>query len=52
MMKGDANNTPEGLTESEEAVRRAAEDLPLGQSPDGSTESMPVFDRAGLPPKV
>ena len=48
----DANNTPDGLTESEEAVRQAAEDVPLGQRPEGSTESIPVFDRAGLPPKV
>nr|WP_047573292.1 hypothetical protein [Methylobacterium sp. ZNC0032] len=48
----DANNTSDGLTESEEAVRQAAEDLPLGQRPEGSTESIPVFDRAGLPPKV
>lgn len=48
----DANDTPDGLTESEEAVRQAAEDLPIGQRPEGSTESIPVFDRAGLPPKV
>lgn len=48
----DANNTPDGLTESEEAVRQAAEDLPLGLRPEGSTESTPVFDRRGLPPKV
>lgn len=48
----DANDTPDGLTESEEAVRQAAENLPLGQRPEGSTESIPVFDRAGLPPKV
>jgi len=48
----DANDTVDGLTESEEAVRQAAEDLPLGQRPEGSTESIPVFDRASLPPKV
>jgi hypothetical protein len=48
----DANNTPDGLTETEEAVRRAAEDVPTGQSPTGKTDSVPVFDRSSLPPKV
>ncbi len=48
----DANDTADGLTESEEAVRHAAEDLPTGQSPTGKTDSVPVFDRASLPPKV
>lgn len=48
----DANDTPDGLTESEEAVRHAAEDIPTGQSPTGATESVPVFDRGSLPPKV
>lgn len=48
----DANDTPDGLTESEEAVRQAAEDIPTGQDPAGSPESVPVFDRGSLPPKV
>ena len=48
----DANDTPDGLTESEEAVRQAAEDIPTGSSPSGPTESVPVFDRGSLPPKV
>ena len=48
----DANDTIDGLTESEEAVRHAAEDIPTGQDPAGSPESVPVFDRGSLPPKV
>lgn len=48
----DANDTPDGLTESEEAVRKAAEEIPIGSRPEGSTESVPVFDRGSLPPKV
>ena len=48
----DANDTADGLTESEEAVRQAAEDIPTGQDPAGSPEAVPVFDRASLPPKV
>jgi hypothetical protein len=48
----DANDTSEGLTEIEEAVRQAAEDVPLGQRLEGSTESIPVFDRSSLPPKL
>jgi hypothetical protein len=48
----DANDTIDGLTESEEAVRQAAEDIPTGQSRRGPTEEIPVFDRGDLPPKV
>jgi len=48
----DANDTPDGLTESEEAVRKAAEDVPVGSRPEGPAESVPVFDRGSLPPKV
>lgn len=48
----DANDTPDGLTESEEAVRQAAEDVPAGRSPRGETEAIPVFDRGSLPPKI
>jgi hypothetical protein len=48
----DANDTIDGLTEQEEAVRSAAEDIPTGQDPAGPTESTPVFDRGGKPPKV
>ncbi|WP_306226921.1 hypothetical protein [Bosea beijingensis] len=48
----DANDTPDGLTESEEAVRQAAEDVPVGRPLRGRTESIPVFDRGSLPPKT
>ncbi len=48
----DANDTADGLTEAEEAVRHAAEDIPTGQRPEGKIDSVPVFDRASLPPKV
>lgn len=48
----DANDTEDGLTEAEEAVRQAAEDIPTGANPAGSRESVPVFDRGSLPPKV
>lgn len=48
----DANDTEDGLTEAEEAVRQAAEDIPSGQEPTGRTDSIPVFDRASLPPRV
>jgi hypothetical protein len=48
----DANDTPDGLTESEEAVRQAAEDVPSGRPFTGPIEAIPVFDRGDLPPKV
>lgn len=48
----DANDTPDGLTESEEAVRQAAEDVPVGRPLRGKTEAIPVFDRGSLPPKT
>ena len=48
----DANDTPDGLTESEEAVRQAAEDVPVGRPLRGKTEAIPVFDRGALPPKA
>lgn len=48
----DANDTIDGLTEQEEAVRQAAEDIPTGRDPAGPTEATPVFDRGGKPPRV
>jgi hypothetical protein len=45
-----ANETIDGLTPTEEAIRRAAEDMPIGR-PD-EPEDVPVFDRAQAPPKV
>jgi hypothetical protein len=46
-----ANETIDGLTGAEEALRRAAEDTSSGQGPE-EDEDMPVFDRAGELPKV
>lgn len=48
----DANDTIDGLTEQEEAVRQAAEDIPAGRDPAGPTEATPVFDRGGKPPRI
>lgn len=48
----DANDTEDGLTESEEAVRHAAEDIPTGADPAAPSDNVPVFDRASLPPRV
>lgn len=48
----DANETADGLTESEEAVRHAAEDIPTGQRPERPIDTVPVFDRGSLPPKI
>jgi hypothetical protein len=39
------------LSESEEAVRRAAEDIGTGEGTE-DTRDLPVFDRAGAPPKI
>ena len=41
--------TPDGLNASDEAVRSAAEDAPAPGQPD---DSVPVFDRGDLPPKL
>src|SRR5690349_5917375 len=40
-----ANETVDGLTETEEALRQAAEDTPSGHDPN-LDEDVPVFDRA------
>jgi hypothetical protein len=39
-----ANETKDGLTSSEEELRRNAEDVPLGE-PTTELEDVPVFDR-------
>jgi hypothetical protein len=44
-----ANETVDGLTPTEEAIRRGAEDKPIGGS---EREDVPVFDRGQAPPKV
>jgi hypothetical protein len=46
-----ANETVDGLTSTEEAIRRGAEDTPIG-APDAELEDLPVFDRGDAPPKV
>ncbi len=46
-----ANETPDGLDASTEALRRAVEDTPTGTS-TAEVERVPVFDRASLDPKI
>ena len=46
-----ANETVDGLDATTEAIRHAAEDTPAGDG-QGKIEKSPVFDRAGLPPKI
>ena len=46
-----ANETMDGLDATTEALRHAAEDTPSGASPD-DIETVPVFDRADLAPKI
>lgn len=46
------NDTAGGLTESAEAVRHAAEDIPTGQHPGGPLDTVPVFDRGSRPPTI
>jgi hypothetical protein len=46
-----ANETLDGLTSAEEALRQGAEDIPTG-APGERIEDVPVFDRGDMPPKV
>ena len=46
-----ANETVDGLDSTTEALRHAAEDTASGATPDDA-EKTPVFDRAGLAPKI
>jgi hypothetical protein len=46
-----ANETIDGLTPTEETLRRGAEDLPLGL-PDRDPEDLPVFDRGQSLPEL
>jgi hypothetical protein len=46
-----ANETVDGLDATAEALRHAAEDTRSGSGP-GDIEKTPVFDRAGLAPKI
>jgi hypothetical protein len=46
-----ANETVDGLTDTEETLRRAAEDTLSGQAAEPA-EDVPVFDRADALPKI
>ena len=46
-----ANETVDGLTSSEEATRRGAENTPIS-APEEDLDKVPVFDRADALPKV
>jgi len=46
-----ANETDDGLTDADEALRRATEDMPSGGD-DRADADVPVFDRADMLPKV
>lgn len=46
-----ANETPDGLDATNEALRHAAEDTASRASPD-DVELVPVFDRAHRAPKI
>jgi len=48
---GQSNETVDGVDSSTEALRHAAEDTASGAAPD-DIEKTPVFDRAGLAPKI
>lgn len=47
-----ANETEDGLDASNEAIRRGAEDVPVGDEADTDLEDVPVGDRGRLTPKV
>jgi hypothetical protein len=46
-----SNETVDGLDSATEALRHAAEDTASSAAPD-DIEKTPVFDRAGLAPKI
>jgi hypothetical protein len=46
-----ANETPDGLDATAEALRHATEDTPSGALPDDD-EAVPVFERADRAPKI
>src|SRR3954468_20508943 len=46
-----ANETMDGLDEIQEAIRHAAEDIPVSER-SKTIEDIPVFDRAETEPKV
>jgi hypothetical protein len=46
-----ANETVDGFDATTEALRHAAEDIPLSENPE-DVDRVPVFDRADLAPKI
>jgi len=50
--QGGDEETDDGLNASAEAVRRAAEDVPVGEESEKAKDCVPVFDRGEAPPKV
>lgn len=44
-----ADETADGLSETEEATRRAAEDIATGPGGEDRDDDTPVFERGGLP---
>jgi hypothetical protein len=46
----EANETPDGLNDTDELTRQAAEDIPTGRNE--RDEDVPVFERGGMPPKI
>ena len=47
---GTDDETPDGLTATEESLRQAAEDVPVGER--SRRDDVPVFDRSGAPPRI
>ncbi|AVO44123.1 hypothetical protein [Phreatobacter cathodiphilus] len=48
---GTDEETSDGLTSTEESLRQAAEDTPLGER-DPTLDDGPVFDRHDAPPRI
>ena len=46
-----ANETVDGFDATTEALRHAAEDIPLSENPE-DVDKVPVFDRGDLAPKI
>ena len=46
----EANETLDGLNDTDELTRQAAEDIPTGRNE--RDDDVPVFERGGMPPKI
>lgn len=49
---GTGDETADGFDETQEAVRRSAEDMPVGGGRDERTAELPVFERPLAEPKT